>query len=105
MLKEINTNQDHPVRIEINNLLSSWSIRLKEDSAAINRCEELRNEFFQNDSVQNFFQNLFDDFRKRMHDDLRNEGSDIGKALAFADEKNIHQYRLGNRGDITGNRR
>lgn len=87
MLKEINTNQDHPVRIEINNLLSSWSIRLKEDSAAINRCEELRNEFFQNDSVQNFFQNLFDDFRKRMHDDLRNEGSDIGKALAFADEK------------------
>ena len=77
VLSEIGEDQEHPARREFNERLLSLRDRLKEDTSMAERCEYLRDEFFRNESVQQFLQTLWDQTREAVHEQLQNESSDI----------------------------
>ena len=65
------------------------------------RCEYLRDEFFRNEAVQDFFQALWDKTRAAMHTQLQSDSSDIRQSI----EREIQHIGTLLSGDVTAQRR
>ncbi|WP_025770991.1 DUF445 domain-containing protein [Thioalkalivibrio sp. HK1] len=81
LLREIRNDQEHPVRIEFNNRLRSWHEKLINDKSVAKKSDHLLGEFLRNETVQDFFQSLWEKTRDALYAELMDESSDIRRSI------------------------
>ena len=95
ILQAIGDDQNHPIRVELNNSLLSWSDKLRKDKEVAKICQDIRDEFIDNQSVQDFFSDIWDNACKVVFSELRCHSSGIRQSI----EREI--YRIGEK--MSGN--